>query len=151
MLEYKYIARLILSIVLSLPTYLTIWIMVSQIPEVVYLRLQAVYYLNQLLRKEAFYCNNTRVTEYNINDTYNSSIAYILLYKFVVECLWQEHGGWELIDSHGTGTIVCRLNTGRGIHNETCKVDNVFPPGKLWFASDTEKNCVVVCQVYLDA
>ena len=44
-------------------------------------------------------------------------------------------GGWELIDSHGAGTVVCPFTTGRGIGTETCEMDNVFPLvwlGHLW-------------------
>ena len=40
-------------------------------------------------------------------------------------------GGWELIDSHGAGTVVCPFITGRGIGTETCEMDNVFPPDDL--------------------
>ena len=43
-------------------------------------------------------------------------------------CIWADNGGWELIDSHDTGTFVYLLNTGRGIGIETCGLDNVFPP-----------------------
>ena len=51
------------------------------------------------------------------NGTNNSSTTYILLYNVV--CLWQDPGGWELINSHGPGTFVCPLNTGLGIGSET--------------------------------
>ena len=33
--------------------------------------------------------------------------------------------GWELIDSHGAGTVVCPFTTGRGISTETCEMDNM--------------------------
>ena len=46
----------------------------------------------------------------------------------IVECLQPDRGGWELIDSHGAGTVVCPFITGRGIGTETCEMDNVFPP-----------------------
>ena len=45
----------------------------------------------------------------------------------IVECLQPERGGWEPIDSHGAGTVVCPFTTGRGI----CEMDNVFPPDDL--------------------
>ena len=34
---------------------------------------------------KTFYCNDNKITECNIRDTYNSSTAYILLYRFVME------------------------------------------------------------------
>ena len=46
----------------------------------------------------------------------------------IVECLQPDHGGWELIDSHGADTVVCPFATGRGAGTETCGMDNVFPP-----------------------
>ena len=44
----------------------------------------------------------------------------------IVECLQPDRGGWELIDSHGAGTVVCPF-----IGTETCEMDNVFPPDDL--------------------
>ena len=44
----------------------------------------------------------------------------------IVECIQPDRGGWELIDSHGAGTVVCPFITGRGIGTETCQMDNVF-------------------------
>ena len=97
---------------------------------------------------KTFHCNDNKITECNITDTYNSSTAYILLYKLmvcsggnmsrrafvvagIVECLQPDRGGWELIDSHGTGTVVCPFTTGSGIGTVTCETDNVFPPDDL--------------------
>ena len=48
----------------------------------------------------------------------------------IVECL-QPDRGWELIDSHGAGTVVCPFITGRGIGTETYEMDNVFPRDDL--------------------
>ena len=48
----------------------------------------------------------------------------------IVECL-QPDRGWELNDSHGAGTVVCPLTTGRGIGTEIYEMDNVFPPDDL--------------------
>ena len=62
---------------------------------------------------------DTTITECNINHTHNSLTACILLYRLVVECPWQNRGGWELITSHDAGTDVCPFNTGRGIVTET--------------------------------
>ena len=96
---------------------------------------------------KTFHCNDNKITECNITLTFNSSTAYILLYKLmecwggnmsrrafvvagIVKCLQPDRGGWELIDSHGAGTIVCPF-TGRGIGTETCEMDNVFTPHDL--------------------
>ena len=35
---------------------------------------------------KAVYCNYNNITEWNITDTYNSSTAYIFLYKLIMEC-----------------------------------------------------------------
>ena len=43
----------------------------------------------------------------------------------------RDRGGWEVIDSHGAGTVVCPFTTCRGIGTETCQMDNVFPPDDL--------------------
>ena len=87
---------------------------------------------------KTFHCNDHKITEYNISDNYNSSTAYILLYKLImeclggnmsrrtfvvvgiVECLQPDRGGWELIDSRGAGTVACSFTTGRGVGTETC-------------------------------
>ena len=63
----------------------------------------------------------------------NSLFTLIVLYFDLIwcitfECLQPDRGGWELIDSHGAGTAVCRFTTGRGVGTETCEMDNVFPP-----------------------
>ena len=49
----------------------------------------------------------------------------------IVECQQSGRGGWELIDSHGAGTVVCPFTIGRGIGTETCGMDNVFPPDEF--------------------
>ena len=51
----------------------------------------------------------------------------------IVECLQPDRGGWELIDSHGAGTVVFPFTTGREIGTETCGMGNVFPPDDLGF------------------
>ena len=71
-------------------------------------------------------CNDTRIIVCNINDPHISSTAYTILYKLIVERHWSDCGGWELIDTHGTGTFVCQLETGRGISTGSCTVGNVF-------------------------
>ena len=49
----------------------------------------------------------------------------------IVECLQPDRGGWELINSHGAGTVVGPITTGRGIGTGICEMDNVFPPDDL--------------------
>ena len=88
--------------------------------------------------RKVFYCNDSRITELNINDTHNSSTAYILLYILIVGCLWQNCGGWQLIASHGAGACVCPLNTGREIGAEIYWFDNIFPTDDPWFGSEID-------------
>ena len=89
---------------------------------------------------KTFHCNDNKITECNITDTYNSATAYILLHKLIicpkrtfvvvgiVLCLQPDRVGWRLIDSHGASTVVCPFTTGRGVGTETCAMDNLFPP-----------------------
>ena len=49
----------------------------------------------------------------------------------IVEYLQPDRGGWELMDSHGAGTVVCPFTTGRRVDTETYGMDNVFPPDDL--------------------
>ena len=46
-------------------------------------------------------------------------------------CLQLDRGGWEMIDSHGAGTVVCPFTTCKGVGTETCGMDNVFPHDDL--------------------
>ena len=50
------------------------------------------------------YVNDTRMISCKINDTHDSSTAYLPLYN--VGCFWQNHRGWELTASHGAGTCL---------------------------------------------
>ena len=68
----------------------------------------------------------------DINDTCNSSTAYILWYKLIMECLCVfdqaiEGGSWLTPMVH----LSTLLKAGRGIGTETCKLD-------IWFGSVTE-------------
>ena len=76
---------------------------------------------------------------------------YRLLYKSIMECLWPDHGGCELINPHGVvpAHLSTLLNTGRGMTTETCGVDDVFPPDGFWFRSDTNTNCRVIYSLWL--
>ena len=60
-----------------------------------------------------------------------SLLALSSVYSLTEEDLQPDRGGWELIDSHGAGTVVCRFTTGSGIAFETCGMDNKFPPDDL--------------------
>ena len=65
----------------------------------------------------------------------------------IVECLQPDRGGWELIDSHGAGTVVCPFTTGRGIGTETCEMDNVC---FLLTTSSLAWTLVIICScVYI--
>ena len=70
--------------------------------------------------------NGTKIIECSIGGKHNSSTACILLYKFIVYCIWSDSGGWKLIDSHGAGTFAPPIITGRGVGTETCEVDNML-------------------------
>ena len=67
----------------------------------------------------------------------------------IVECLQPDRGGWELIDSHGAGTVVCPFTTGRGIGTETCEMDNVIPPDDLKFGLDTYDSLYECIYIYI--
>ena len=59
-------------------------------------------------------------------------------------CTRPDHEGWELIDSHGAGTLVYPVNTGRGIGTDTCEANNVIPPDDLCYGPDTNTNGLVI-------
>ena len=63
--------------------------------------------------------------------------------------VWPNYGMWELIDSHGAGTFVCPLNTGRGIGTEIGGWGNVLPPDDLFFGSDNNTNYMAIYKMYL--
>ena len=77
-------------------------------------------------------------------------LLYILLYKLIVECLWLDWVGWELINSHDTEAFVCQLNRVRGVGTKMYGLDHVFPLDDLWFSSDTNTNHKVIQNMYLN-
>ena len=62
---------------------------------------------------------------------YSKRLMCWYIHTSLYVCVQPDRGGWELIDSHGAGTVVCPFITGRGIGTETCEMDNVFPPDDL--------------------
>ena len=95
------------------------------------------------------YLNINRIMECDVGDARYTTTAYTLLFDFIIECIWPDHGGWEIINSHAAGTYVL-LNTGRGLSTETCEVDIVFLPGNVGLGSDNDTNCAVIHNLYLD-
>ena len=93
--------------------------------------------------KKTFYCNDHKITEFGITDK-NSSIAYIVLYKWIdtwfldsnrrVE-VWSLPWHWHILS--------IPLTTGRGTSAETCWLDDVFPPDDL--GSHPEALCWYIC------
>ena len=51
-----------------------------------------------------FYCNDNKITEFDMINTKNSSTAYVVIYKLITQCFWTGTGGWEFNHSHGAGT-----------------------------------------------
>ena len=62
----------------------------------------------------------------------------------IVECLQPDRERWELIDSHGAGTVVCPLGT-----EITCEMDKVFPPDDLQFGLDTYDSLYEYIYIYI--
>ena len=94
------------------------------------------------------YPNINRIMECDVDDARYTTTTYTLLFNFI-ECIWPDHGGWEIINSHAAGTSVLS-NTGRGISTETCQVDIVFLPGDAGLGSDNYTNWAIIHNVYLD-
>ena len=62
-----------------------------------------VWVITYCCKKQTFYCNDHKITEFGITDK-NSSTAYIILYKWIDTWFWTRTGGWEFDRSHGAGT-----------------------------------------------
>ena len=54
-------------------------------------------------RKKPFYCNDHKITEFELTDK-NTSTAYTVLYKWLTHDFWTRIGGREFDRSHGAGT-----------------------------------------------
>ena len=73
--------------------YLWIWLLylVSKIQPAGYQRSSRtiyvfwpLYYLYQLLpKKKTFYCNDSKIMEFEMTDTKNSSTAYVVMYQLI--------------------------------------------------------------------
>ena len=92
----------------------------------------------RFLWKRTFRCYNGRITGCDIGGRHGSSAAYMLLYKLFVY-----RPGCE------DGSLSMPIITGRGVGTGTGKMDTVFPPGDLWFGSDTSTNYAVLYYLYL--
>ena len=89
--------------------------------------------------KKTFYCNDNKITEFEITDK-NSSTAYIILYKWIDTWFLDSNrrvGVWSL--PWRWHILSIPLTTGRGTSVETCGLDDVFPPDD--FGSRPEALC----------
>ena len=64
-------------------------------------------------------------------------------------CLQSDRGGWELIVSHGVGTVVCPITTVIRMGTKTCEMEDVFPPDDLWFGLDTYDSLYEYIYIYV--
>ena len=93
--------------------------------------------------KKTFYCNDHKITEFRITDK-NSSIAYIVLYKWIDTWFLDSNrrvGVWSL--PWRWHILSISLTTGRGTSAEICGLDDVFPPDDL--GSRPEALCKYIC------
>ena len=96
---------------------------------------------------QILYCNDARITECNIITTCNSTV-YILLLKLIVECHWQDRGGWESVNSHGAGTFVYPINYRSRNRPQNLWGGSAFPPDDLWFGLDTYTNYALIYNLH---
>ena len=102
--------------------------------------------------ENTLYCNDEQITEYEMIDTKSFSMAYIHIYLFI-NCLCNEfctrtsRMGVESLPWrwHILSTI---LLTGRGISDETCVLDDVFPPDDLSSGLGTQFLLIYIIGVY---
>ena len=59
----------------------------------------------------------------------------------IVECLQPGRGGWELIDSHGAGTVVCPITTGSEVGTETIHI-YIYMYICIYIYNNNNNNCV---------
>ena len=82
--------------------------------------------------KRAFYCNDSKITEFEMIDTKHSITAYVVMYKLITYGFRTRTGGWEFwLLPWRWHIIFIPLKAGRGISAETCGLDDVFPPDDL--------------------
>ena len=81
--------------------------------------------------KNIFYCNDNKITKFDIVDSKNSTSVYVILYWLTYE-FWTRTGGWDfhylLWLWHILATL---LMAARGISAETCGLGDVFPSDDL--------------------
>ena len=82
--------------------------------------------------KRTFYCNDSKITEFEMIDTKNSSTAYVVMYRLLHYGFRTRTGGWEFwLHPWRWHNLSIPLKAGRGISVETCGMDDVFPPDDL--------------------
>ena len=82
-------------------------------------------------KKNPFYCNDHKITEFGITDK-NSSTAYIVLYKWTDTWFLDSNRRVRVRSLPWRWHILSiPLTTGRGTSAETCGLDDVFPPYDL--------------------
>ena len=54
--------------------------------------------------KKTFYCNDSKITEFEMIDTKNSSTAYVVMYYIMVFGLEQEDGSFSYHQGAGTSS-----------------------------------------------
>ena len=104
--------------------------------------------------KKTFYCNDHTITEFGINDSKNSSTAYVILYELI--------DTWFLDSNRRVGVcslpwrwhiLSIPLTTGRGTGAKTCGLDDVFPLDDL--CSRSEALCwyiyIYICIFYMSS
>ena len=82
--------------------------------------------------KNTIYCNDNKVTEFEIIDCKNSSVAYVILYELIDLWVFESNrrvGVW--LFPRRWHIISILLIAGRGISAETCGLGDVFPPHNL--------------------
>ena len=84
----------------------------------------SLYHFYQLLQK-TFDFNDSKITEFEMIDTENSSTAYVVIYKLITKWFWTRTEGWEFNYSHGADTSPTPLEAGRGISVETCGLNDI--------------------------
>ena len=100
---------------------------------------RSLYCIYQLLQKNpAFYCNDNKITEFEIIDSKISSTAYVILYELID--LWRLDSNrrvvvWLLPWRRHILSIL--LIAGRGISAKTCGLDYMFPPDDLCYRPES--------------
>ena len=97
-------------------------------------------------KPKTLFCNDNKITEFEIIDSKNASTAYVILYELID--LWvldSNRRVWVWLLPWRWHILSIVLIAGRGINAETCGLDDVFPPDDLFFPS---RNSVLI-YIYL--